>query len=115
MKDDKVYIRHILDEVHFIIDKSTDLTCEGLKKDEILKRAFARSLEVIGEAAKNLSPGFREKYSGVNWRDLTGLSDKLIHHYFGINWNRVWDVVQNIIPDIQGKLEEILQENDAEK
>lgn len=111
MKDDKVYIRHILDEVHFIIDKSTDLTYEDLTKDETLKRAFARSLEIIGEAAKNLSPDFREKHPEINWRDLSGLRDKLIHHYFGINWNRVWDVLQNIIPDIKNKLEKILEEN----
>jgi len=111
LKDDKVYIRHILDEVHFIIDKSTDLSCEDLTKDETLKRAFARSLEIIGEAAKNISPDFREKHPEINWRDLSGLRDKLIHHYFGVNWNRVWDVLQNIIPDIKNKLEKILEEN----
>ncbi len=84
MKDDKVYIRHILDEVNFIIKESKDLYYEELIKNEILKRAFVRSLEIIGGASKNLSKNFREKHSNIEWRELSGLRDKLIHYYFGI-------------------------------
>ena len=61
MKDDKAFIKHILDEIDFIIKETKDITYENLIKDEVLKRALLRSLEVIGEATKNLSEGFRNK------------------------------------------------------
>ena len=85
MKDDRVFIRHILDEIAFIIKESRDLNYEDLVSNETLKRAVVRSLEIIGEATKNLSEDFRKKYSDVEWRELAGLRDKLLHHYFSIN------------------------------
>jgi len=69
-----------------------------------------RSLEVIGEATKNLSISFREKYTVIKWKELAGLRDKLIHHYFGVNWNRIRDVVKNVIPEIESKLKMILED-----
>lgn len=78
--------------------------------DEVLKRAFIRSLEIIGESTKNLSTDFREKHPDINWRELTGLRDKLIHYYFGIKLERVWDVIKNVIPNIESKLKKILEE-----
>ena len=79
-------------------------------KNETLKRAFLRSLEVVGEATKNISMDFREKYPQIKWRELAGLRDKLIHQYFGVNWNRVWDVIKNWIPEIKEDIERILNE-----
>lgn len=110
MKDDKVFIRHILDEVNFIIKESKDLDYEDLVSNETLKRAMVRSLEIIGEAAKNLSKGFREEHSHIEWRELAGLRDKLIHYYFGVKWERVWDVIKNVIPEIEDKLKRLLVE-----
>ena len=65
MKDDRVFIRHILDETAFIIKESRNLNYEDLVSNETLKRAVVRSLEIIGEATKNLSEDFRKKYSHV--------------------------------------------------
>ena len=110
MKDDKVFIKHIFDEVDYLINKSQDLKFEDLKWNETLKRAFIRSLEIIGEATKNLSLKLRETHSEINWRELAGLRDKLIHHYFGVNWERVWDVIKNIIPELKDTLKKILEE-----
>jgi len=104
LKDDKVFIRHMLDEVNFIIKESKDLNYQDLLSDEILKRAILRSLEIIGEATKNLSNEFREEHSNIKWRELAGLRDKLIHFYFGVKWERVWDVIKNVIPEIEDKL-----------
>ncbi|MEK7165908.1 MAG: HepT-like ribonuclease domain-containing protein [Patescibacteria group bacterium] len=54
-------------------------------RDEVLQRAFARSLEIIGEAAKNVPEEYRRQHSEVDWKSLAGLRDKLIHHYFGVD------------------------------
>lgn len=110
MKQDEVFIRHILDEIDFLIDSSEGLEYQGLIKDEILKRASVRSLEVIGEATKNISSESRQKYPDIEWRELTGLRDKLVHKYFGVQWEIVWDVVKNKIPKLKGRLEGILRE-----
>lgn len=85
MKDDKVFIKHIIDEVNFIIEETKELNYNSLMSDEILKRAFIRSLKIIGEATKNISPKFREKYPDIEWREMAGLRDKLIHFYFGVD------------------------------
>jgi len=63
----------------------------------------------MGEATKNLSKNFTKKHSNVEWRELAELRDKLIHHYFGINWKRVWNVVKNLIPKIEDKLRKTLE------
>jgi uncharacterized protein with HEPN domain len=110
LKQDEVFIKHILDEIDFLIDASKGLDYEGLIKDETLKRAFVRSLEVIGVAAKNISSEFRQKYPDIEWRELTGLRDKLIHRYFGVQWEIVWDVVKNKVPRLKEKIGGILKE-----
>jgi len=69
-----------------------------------------RSLEVIGEATKNISMDFREKHSNIKWKDLAGLRDKLIHKYFGIRWDIVWDIVKTRIPELKEKIQSILKE-----
>lgn len=110
MKDDTVFLRHMLEEVDFILRETSDVAYENLVKDEVLKRALLRSLEIIGEATKNLSQGFREEHSEVTWKELAGLRDKLIHHYFGVDWRRVWDVIRNIVPELGNALPRILDE-----
>lgn len=110
MKDDRVFIRHILDEVNFIVKETRDLNYEDLISDEVLKRALVRSLEIIGEATKNLSESFKEKHTDIEWKELAGLRDKLIHHYFGVNWKRVWDVLKNLIPKLKEQIKVILEE-----
>jgi len=102
-----VFIRHILDETDYLINKSKGLTYDGFIGDETLKRAFARSLEIIGEASKNISEPFRQKHPEIKWKDIAGLRDKLIHQYFGVNWQRLWDVVTNNIPELRNKLESL--------
>ena len=79
-------------------------------QDETLKRACARSIEIIGEATKNLSMDFRRRHKGVEWKKLAGIRDKVIHYYFGVNWDIVWDVIEERLPALKGQIEKLLNE-----
>ncbi|MBI4824678.1 MAG: DUF86 domain-containing protein [Nitrospirae bacterium] len=108
MRDDSAFVKHIIDEINYIIKETKDLDYATLTGNETLKRAVVRSLEIIGEATKNLSPEFKEKYPDVEWKEMAGLRDKLIHFYFGVDWDTVWDVIKNKIPELEGKLKKLL-------
>src|SRR3989339_623219 len=77
------------------------------KSYETLKRALSRSLEIIGEASKNLSDKFKNNHPEVEWKKIAGLRDKLIHSYFGVDWYTVWDVVRIKIPELKNQLEKL--------
>lgn len=113
IKDDSAYLRHILDEIDFLEESRKGIEFRDLLENAEKQRAWLRSLEVIGEATKNLSLEFREKHPEIEWRKVAGLRDKLIHHYFGVKWEIVWDVVANELPSIRHEVEEMLQELDS--
>lgn len=98
------YLRHILAEVEYLLETRSGLTYETFVGDETLRRAFARSLEIIGEAAK-----FRARYPSVEWRAMAGMRDRLIHDYFGVDYEIVWDVVQNHIPELRRQVSSMLE------
>ncbi|OGC04025.1 hypothetical protein A2276_05350 [candidate division WOR-1 bacterium RIFOXYA12_FULL_43_27] len=107
MKDDGVFLRHILDEIDYLLKRTKTLTFDQLMDDETLKRALSRSLEIIGEASKNLSDKFKNNHPEVEWKKIAGLRDKLIHSYFGVDWYTVWDVVRIKIPELKNQLEKL--------
>ncbi len=109
MKHDCEYLNHILDECEFILEKSQELTQEQFFQDEILKRAFVRSIEIIGEATKNISDEFRVKNPDTDWKRIAGMRDVLIHSYFGVNYTVVWDVIKNHIPILHNQIKKILK------
>lgn len=93
------YLKHILVEADYLAARSVDLKFEAFVADETLRRAFVRSLEIIGEAAKKVPDDFRATHAGVEWRAMAGMRDRLIHDYFGVDFELVWDVVRNRIPE----------------
>ena len=108
------YLRHIQDEAAYLLAASRELDLEPFLQDDTLKRAFVRSLEVIGEATKQLPSEFRDKYAHIEWRALAGMRDKLIHHYFGVDYELVWDVVTMKIPKLAHDVELILEQRTKE-
>jgi uncharacterized protein with HEPN domain len=103
------YLRHILAEADYLIGRSSGLSPETFEADETLQRAFVRSLEVIGEAAKKLPDKYRARHPQVEWRAMTGMRDRLIHAYFGVDYLLVWDVVVHKIPELRRQVSEILE------
>lgn len=102
---------HIYDEVSYCLRQTTDLDYESFINDETLTRATIRSLEIIGEATKNISSEFRMKYPQVPWKKMAGLRDRLIHQYFGVDYETVWLVLKNDIPTIKTQMEMIIENN----
>ncbi len=86
-----------------------DLSYEQFLEDKKTQDAVVRNLEIIGEAAKNISEELKKKYPQIRWKDLAGVREKLIHHYFGVNFDIVWNIVKQELPDVLSQLEEILK------
>ena len=110
-KEPKEYLRHIHDECLYIISVSENLLFEDLMEDETLKRAFVRSLEIIGEATKKIPADFKVKWNTIQWKNMAGMRDRLIHDYIGVNYAIVWDVMKNKIPDMHKKISEFLDKD----
>ena len=102
------YLRHILSEVKYLLDESDGLDKDAFLEDETLRRAFVRSLEVIGEATKKLPADVREAHPEIEWRAMAGMRDRLIHDYFGVDHDLVWDVIRRKIPELKEQLESLL-------
>ena len=103
------YLRHILVEAEYLIDQAQRLSQDEFVQDETLKRAFVRSIEIIGEAAKKVPEDMRQKYPHLEWRAMAGMRDRLIHGYFGVDYDIVWDVVTSKVPKLKQEIEEILR------
>jgi uncharacterized protein with HEPN domain len=103
------YLRHILVEADYLIARSAGLSYEAFTADETLRRAFVRSLEVIGEAAKKVPDEFRAAHPAVEWRAMAGVRDRLIHDYFGVDFELVWDVVRHRIPTLRAQIARLLE------
>lgn len=107
-KEPLEFVRHILDECAYILSVSSSTYYEFLD-DETLKRAVVRSLEIIGEAAKKIPADFRSEHDHVNWKNMAGMRDKLIHDYIGTDYAIVWDVMQNKIPELHRDIKMLLE------
>ena len=114
LKQLKPFLDHILEGTAYLISNSTKISYREFEKNETFKRSFVRSLEVIGEATKNIPGEFRKKYPLIPWKDLAGLRDILIHRYFGINYRMVWDIVKNQVPVLEEKIRSILTAMDLD-
>jgi len=103
---------HILDETTYLLSVSDQLTQDAFLSDPTLKRAFARSLEIIGEAVKSLPSSVTEAQPEVDWRSIARLRDRLIHHYFGIDYEMVWGVVTTKVVGLDRAVRDCLESID---
>ena len=101
-------VRHMLVESEFILQHIQGKSKNEVLSDEVLCRALVRSLEIIGEAAKKIDEEFKLDYPQIEWKKMAGTRDKLIHHYFGIDYDIVFDIIEKKIPDMADFLREII-------
>ena len=93
-------LRHIKDEVDFVLSYTEGKSQEQVMHDEVLCRAIIRSLEIIGEASKKLDEDFKSDHPEIEWKKMARTRDRVIHHYFGVDYDIVWDVIQSKLPDL---------------
>lgn len=107
MKDDRIYLLHIRDAIQHVEDYTKGGRDEFFN-DRKTQDAVVRNLEIIGEAVKNLSAQLKSSHPAISWKRIAGMRDKMIHEYFGVNLNLVWDAVDRDLPDLQQRIAEIL-------
>ncbi|OGJ88906.1 MAG: hypothetical protein A2268_11980 [Candidatus Raymondbacteria bacterium RifOxyA12_full_50_37] len=103
-KDDSVYIQHMLDAIKRVEEYIGGTDNSGFCGNKMLQAAVCREIEIIGEASKHLSRGFKAKHPDIPWKAIAGMRDKLIHDYFGIDYNAVWDTAIKDIPFLRSLL-----------
>ncbi|MEK6854656.1 MAG: DUF86 domain-containing protein [Nanoarchaeota archaeon] len=106
-KEDSIFIMHILDSINAIEDFSKNLSRKNLELDRLRRSAIVREIEIIGEASKNISADFKDKHNEIPWKAIIGTRDKVIHHYFGINLDVVWEIIKENLPDLKRKLKSL--------
>ena len=101
-KSDAVYLHHILDACATLVEiRIRAGGADGLEALPIERAAAERLLTVIGEAAKNVSPGFRADHPEIPWKGMAGLRDRLVHHYFGVDYEAVWATIVEDLPEME--------------
>jgi len=111
VKDDHVHLLHIRDALERILSYTTGGR-QAFLVDARTQDVVIRNLEVMGEAVKNLSEIPKARHAEVPWRRIAGVRAKMIHEYFGVNLQLVWDAIEHEVPRLKEKIAAILSEWD---
>jgi len=107
MKEDLVYIDHILQSITKISNYIGNMSQSDFEQNEMLQDAVIRNIEIIGEATKNISKKIKENNAHIPWKEMAGMRDKLIHDYLGVDTKVIWKTVEKDIPELKQLLKEI--------
>ncbi len=105
-----LFVKDILDCIDKIQEFIGDMDYKQFKDNDLVNSAVIRKLEIIGEASKNIPDFIREKYPEIPWKDMARMRDKIIHFYFGVDYEIVWKVIKERLPELKEKIERVFQE-----
>jgi len=109
MRDYKVYLEDISQATIKIEKYVKGLTHRQFQRNDLVLDAVIRNLEIIGEASKNIPPNVKKQLSDIEWKKLVGLRNILIHEYFGVDIEILWDIVTNKIPGLRKEISKSLK------
>ena len=115
MKEDIVFIKHIRDSILRVERFMGGMNFEKFKTEELVQSGVIRQLEIIGEASKNISTKFKNSHPEIEWKEMAGMRDKLIHFYFGVNLKTAFSTVKENIPVLKEQIESILKNEEGQK
>ena len=107
MKDDFAYVEHILLCISKIQEYTKNIEQTEFNKNELIQDAVIRNIEIIGEATKKISDNLKSQYREIPWKEMSGMRDKLIHDYLGVDAKVVWKTIKEDIPALKRLLKEI--------
>jgi uncharacterized protein with HEPN domain len=108
-KDDTVYLRHILDAIEQVEEYTRELSENEFITHSMVQDAVVRQIEIIGEAARNISDEFQASHRSLPWAKMIGIRNKIIHEYINVNFAIVWDTIQDDLPPLKRAITELLQ------
>ncbi len=103
-RDNRFRLQDILDAIDRISSYVEGITYEDFLADRKTQDAVTRNVEIIGEAARSLSEQFKQEHSSIPWQDIVDMRNVIVHHYFGILPDVVWDVIENELPSLRSQL-----------
>ncbi len=110
MRDYKIYLKDILAAVDSIESFVRNMSFEEFRGDDKTASAVIRKFEIIGEAVKQIPDSIRQQYPDIPWKDMAGMRDKLIHFYFGVDYQLVWTTIIQRLPRLREEMQKILDE-----
>lgn len=99
-----IFLLHIVDSIEKIQNYLNGKSREDFLSNDLLQDGVLRNFEIIGEATKNLPESFRSLYPDIQWKSMAGFRDILIHQYFGIDLDMVWNITQTSLPEVYSKI-----------
>ena len=103
------FFQDIVEAINRIQSYIDKMNYDEFLEDMKTQDAVVRNIEIIGEAVKNISSDFKEKHEDIEWKKIAGMRDKIIHFYFGVNWDIVWDVIKNKIPNLEKEIKTVIE------
>ena len=111
----KLYLTDVFEAIERIDDYLKDLTFEEFSRNKLVIDAVVRNFEIIGEATKHMPEGIKAENRQIQWRQMAGMRDKLVHEYFGVNIEILWKTAKNRLPALKPLIEELLKSIETEK
>jgi len=107
MKEDSVYLNHILESIQNILEDTRGVSADEFLANRMMKQSVTRNIEIIGEAVKMVSEELRSKNKDIPWQKIARTRDMLIHHYFDVDDLELWKIVVDDLPKLKIEIEQL--------